>query len=186
MGTAQLAFEGVLWRVQRKWHDRKWRDRNLRDRKLSQSRDRKSRQSGVLSGSMLCACATGSRAISVIIRPFDRKWRQSCERKRPYPEVALTGSRFCACPAFSRAFFLVVVPWLPDVTEGHLTPFGVPWVCATGSCATPVVVVNNVGWECSLWRLRPIIIGNPRVLYLVTGTRPGYLPLLFSYSVKVV
>ena len=27
-----------------------------------------------------------------------------------------------------------------DVTEGF------PWVCATGSCATPVVVVNNVGW----------------------------------------
>ena len=103
---------------------------------------------------------------------FDRKW-QSRDRK-------------WSCPAFSRAFFLVVVPWLPDVTEGHLTPFGVPWVCATGSCATPVVVVNNVGWECSLWRLRPIIIGNPRVLYLVTGTRPGYLPLLFSYSVKVV
>ena len=30
-------------------------------------------------------------------------------------------------------------------TEGHLTPSGFPWVWATGSCATPVVV-NNVGW----------------------------------------
>ena len=109
--------------------------------------------------------------------------RKSCDRKRPCPEVALTGSRFCVCPAFSRAYFLVVLPWLPDVTEGHLTLSGFPWVCVTGSCATFVVVVNNVGWGCSLWRPRPIMIGNSRVLYLVTGTSPGYLPLLFSYSV---
>jgi hypothetical protein len=57
----------------------------------------------------------------------------------------LTGSRLCARPAFSRAFFLVVVPWLPDVPEGHLTPFGVLLGVCNGSCATPVVVVNNVG-----------------------------------------
>ena len=35
-----------------------------------------------------------------------------------------------------------------------------------GSCPTPVVVVNNVGWGCSLRRPRPIIIGSTRVLYL--------------------
>ena len=51
-------------------------------------------------------------------------------------------------PGLSRAFFLVVVTWLPDVTEAHLTPSEFPWVwaCGTGSCATPVVVVSNVGW----------------------------------------
>jgi hypothetical protein len=89
-------------------------------------RDRKSRQSGALSGYMFCACATESCAISALVWPVDRKWCQSRDRKRTCPEVALTGRRFCVCPAFSRAFFLVVAPWLPDVTEGHLTPFGVP------------------------------------------------------------
>jgi hypothetical protein len=34
--------------------------------------------------------------------------------------------KYCACPAFSRVFFLVVEP---DVTKGHLTPFGVPFEC---------------------------------------------------------
>ena len=48
-------------------------------------------------------------------------------------------------------FFLsssTVVTWIPDVTEGHLNPSGFHWVCAcaTGSCAAPVVVVNNVDW----------------------------------------
>ena len=45
-----------------------------------------------------------------------------------WPGAVLTGSMFCACPAFSPAFFFLssstVVPWLPDVTEDHLTPFG--------------------------------------------------------------
>jgi len=61
-----------------------------------------------LSGSVLCACATASCAISALVGPFDRK--------RPCPEVALTGSRFCA-------FFLSNSNM---ATEGHLTPFGVP------------------------------------------------------------
>jgi hypothetical protein len=46
----------------------------------------------------------------------DRKWRH--------------GSMFCACPDFPRAFFLTIVvqvPWLPEVTEGHVTPKGFPW-----------------------------------------------------------
>ena len=65
------------------------------------------------------------------VAPYPPQWghlpevTKSHDRKWPCPEAALIGSRFCACPAFSRVFFLVVVPWLPDVTEGHLTPFGV-------------------------------------------------------------
>ena len=87
------------------------------------------------------------------IRPsgaFYPEVSKSRDRKRPCPEAVLIRSRFCACPAFPRVFFLVVVPWLPDVTEGLLTPFGVLLVCtcATGSCATPIVV-NNVGWVFS-------------------------------------
>jgi hypothetical protein len=94
--------------------------------------------------------------------------------------VALTGSRSCACPAFSRVFFLVVEP---DVTKGHLTPSEFPWVCAT-----PVVTEGHV---IPLGNGRGVFSTtsasyNPRkplVLYLVTGTSLGYLPLLFSYSV---
>ena len=59
-----------------------------------------------------------------------------------------TGSMFCACPDFPRVFFLTIVvqnvvqvPWLPDVTEGHLTLKGFPWVCA---CATG-------SWDVSLF-----------------------------------
>ena len=47
--------------------------------------------------------------ISALVGPFDRKWS--------WPEV---------CSAHAPFFFLVVVTWLPDVTEGHLTSFGVP------------------------------------------------------------
>ena len=46
-----------------------------------------------LSGSMLCACATRSCEISVLVGPFDRKWRHF--RKRPCPEV---------CSAHTRLF----------------------------------------------------------------------------------
>jgi hypothetical protein len=48
----------------------------------------------------------------------------------------LLGSMFCACPAF-RVFFsyysssttyntVVQVAWLPEVTEGHVIPSGLP------------------------------------------------------------
>jgi hypothetical protein len=126
------------------------------------------------------------------VRPSRVFWPEvtkSRDRKGTCPEVALTGSRFCACPAFSGAFFLVVVPWLPDVTKGHLTPSEFPWVCATRSCATPVVVVNNAGWgvlyDVRILYLAGLLELNTCVLYLVTGTSPGYLPLLFSYSVYI-
>ena len=76
-------------------------------------------------------------------------------------------------PGFSRAFFLVVVPWLPDVTEGVRNRK----LCNTRSSSK----------QCRL-RVFSMTFASyyhrkPRVLYLVTGTSPGYLPLLFSYSV---
>jgi hypothetical protein len=83
----------------RKSLGRKWRQSC--DQKWHQSRDRKWRQPRSPSGSMFCACATGSCAISTLLGPFDRKW--------PWPEAVLIGSRFCACPAFSLFFSLVVV-----------------------------------------------------------------------------
>jgi hypothetical protein len=62
---------------------------------------------------------------------------ESRDRKRSCPERALTESMFCACPLFS-VFFLssTVVTWLPDVTEGHLTPSGFPWMCNRKLCNT--------------------------------------------------
>ena len=71
-------------------------------------------------------------------------------------------------PGFSRVFFLVVVvvTWLPDVTEGHVTPVG----SVHGVFSTTSASYNP---------------RKPRVLYLVTGTSLGYLALLFSYSVYI-
>ena len=140
-----------------------------------------------LSGSIFCACATGSCAISTLMGPFCRKSR---DRKRPCPEVAMTGSRFCACPAFPRVFSLVVVTWLPDVTQGHLTPFGVPLGVRNRklrnirsdrrSCDPFGSVLGVFSTTSASYNHR-----KPHVLYLVTGTSHGYLPLLCSYSVYI-
>jgi hypothetical protein len=115
---------------------------------------------------MFGACATGSCAIFAKVGTFWPEVTKSRHWKRPCPEAVLIGSMFCAYPAFSRVFFLVLVPWLPDVTKCHLTPFGVLFVCvcATGSCATPIVV-NNVGWGV-LYDVRSYYHRKPRVLYL--------------------
>jgi hypothetical protein len=164
----------------RKWGDRKWCDRKWR-----QSRDRKWRQSRALSGSRFCACATGSWAISALVGPFNRKWQSHVTgrgpvRKWPWPEEGSAHARL-----FPRAFFLVVVTWLPKVTwslRGSL------WVYATGSCATPVMTEGHVTPLGSILGVFSTTSASynprkPRVLYLVTGTSRGYLPLLFSYSV---
>jgi hypothetical protein len=92
--------------------------RKSRDRKWHQSRDRKWRQSRVMSGSMFCACATGSCVISTLVGPFDRKCQSHVTGrgpvwKWPLPEVCSAHARF------SPHFFLcssTVVTWLPDVS----------------------------------------------------------------------
>ena len=68
------------------------------DRKWRRSHDRKWRQSCAMSGSMFRACATGSRAISALVGPFDRKWQSHVTgrghvRKWPWPEVGSAHSR---------------------------------------------------------------------------------------------
>ena len=66
----------------------------------------------------------------------DRKWRYD-------------RSMFCTCATNSRVCFLTIssstvvqVPWLPEVTQGHVTPSGFPWVraCAIESCAISALV----------------------------------------------
>ena len=140
MGTAQLVFAEVLW--------------GATGNDVSH-----------VTGSYVSHCPEVCSAHAQPSRAFSPKVKSVT-----WLEEALSGSRFCACPVFPRAFFLVVVTWLPMWPKVTWALSGFPWVCA---CATPVVVVvvvvNNVGWGCSLRRPRPIAIGNhrkPHVLYL--------------------
>jgi hypothetical protein len=94
-------------------------------------------------GSMLCACATGNGAISILLGPFHRKWVSHVTetvRKRPWPEVCSAHARI-----FTSSFFLssstkcntvVQVPWLPEVTKGHVIPSEFPW-CAISALVGP-------------------------------------------------
>jgi hypothetical protein len=69
---------------------------------------------------MFCPCATGSCAISALVWPFDRKWRQLRDRKRPCPEV---------CSAHARLFpalFLSSSNMATGCDLRSLDPFGVP------------------------------------------------------------
>ena len=93
-----------------------------------------------MSVSMFCACATGSCAISALVWAF---WLEVTSVT--WPEEALSGSRLCACPIFP-AVFLNSSNMATGCDRRSFDPSEFPWVCATGSCATPVVVVNNVGW----------------------------------------
>ena len=104
--------------------------------------------------SNFCACATGSCAMSA---SFHRKWRQSRDRKRPWPKEALSGSvrvRICnrkLCNLFPRFFYSSSSTSTMD-TEGH--PKGVRMrnrrLCtlhrklATGSGGSRVVVHGGV------------------------------------------
>ena len=110
MGTAQLLFAEVLWGAT---------GSHVAGSDVSH-----------VPGSMFCAYATVSCAISAIVGLFDRKWQSHVTgrdpvRKRPCPEVCYSHARL-----FSAFFSLEVVTWLPDVTKGHLTHSGFHWVCA--------------------------------------------------------
>ena len=159
MGTAQLAFEVVMW-GSATGSDRV-RMRNLRWRHWPWPEV----TSPVVMGSMFCACATGSCAISVLVGPFDRKWQSHVT------ERALTGSMFCAFPAFSRVFFL---------SSSNMATLG--------SCATPIMTEGHVipsevfSTTSASYNHRK----TPRPIFImVTGSIPGYLPLLFSHSVYI-
>ena len=66
------------------------------------------------------------RMRSRMLSPFHRKWQSHVTGRGPVRKWP------CAWPVFPAFFSLsssTVLTWLPDVTEGHLTPFGVPlWV----------------------------------------------------------
>jgi hypothetical protein len=104
------------------------------------------------------------------------------DRKSRHRNVlCMPGSAF---PRFFLTIVVVQVPWLPEVTKGHVIPSGFPWMCecATGSCAISALVGpfhRKCPLVCSLGHPRPISS-------MATGTSPftGYLPLLFSYNIQ--
>ena len=112
--------------------------------------DQKWRPSRALSGSMFCACATGSCAIYTLVGPFDRKWQSHVTGRGPVRKLP-NRSRFCGFPAFSRR---------------SLDPFGVPLSVRNRKLRnTRSDRRSRDPLECSLRRPRPITLGNP-VLYL--------------------
>ena len=116
-----------------------------------------------VSGSMFYACATGSCAISALVRPFSQEVTKSRDRKRSCPALLF----------FPRTFFPRIIP-----------PYFFPVFFFRTFFL--VVVVHHVGLGCSLRRPRPMTIGNYHpfyfhilgVLYDVRVLSPftGYLP----------
>ena len=102
MGTAQLAFEGEYWGA----------------------------TGSHKTGSVLCACTTGSWSISALLGPFYLLVGSDV----PGSDVTGSGRNWMYVLRmrgfFPRYFLLTRVPWLPNVTKGHLTRSGFPWVCA--------------------------------------------------------
>ena len=130
-----------------------------------------------------------------------------------WPDVALTGSdrkyvprMSCFFPRFFLSIAVVQVPWLTEVTKGHVIPSGFLWVCAceTESCAISILWncvpmrnrnLRNIRPSGSFWEVTSSSIGLPLeveggcsvgrprpMLIMATGTSPftGYLLLLFS------
>jgi len=226
-GQTRIWGGGARWWCYRKSRDRKWRDRKWPWPEVTLTGSHVTESAPT--GNMLCACATGSCAISALVGPFHRKWRHKSSRDPlgfPWKggvRACATGSctistlvgpflfRVRACATVSRVFSysssstVVQVPWIP-VTEGHLTPSGIPLGVRMRNrnlrtfhrkLTTDIDVIfprsSAKGWVCSLRRPRPIFS-------MVTGTSPGYLPFpailfsfhwlstlfLFSYNIYVV
>ena len=129
-----------------------------------------------MSGSIVCACATGSCTISAPVEPFSLEITVTWPEETP-SESGPDRKYVLRMPGFPRVFFLVVT-WLPDVIKGHLTPC--VCACATGSCTSPVVTEGHVtpsevvSLGCSLRRPRPIFS-------MVTGIG-GSLPEVTSVT----
>jgi hypothetical protein len=104
-----------------------------------------------LSGSMACACATRSCAISALVAPFDRKWRESRDRKMPYrkqpwPEVCSAHARIF--PAF---FFLTRVVgqfWSEVTSDWRHRKGSCPEVCSTHAWFFPRLFLSS-STKCS-------------------------------------
>jgi hypothetical protein len=164
MGTAQVVFAEDREEVRTIAHDRK-----CRDRKRRLSHGRKWRHSRALSGSMFCACATGSCAISALVGPFWSEVTKSRDRKRLCPEAIPTGSMFSAFPLFTPCvFFLSSSNMANGCDLRSLDSFGVPLGVRIRNRKLRNTRSDRRSHDpfgsvlgCSLRRPRLITIGNP-------------------------
>lgn len=113
-GDGQISICGGAMRSNRKWSCAQREVTTITCHKTGSEVTWVSWPEKTLTGSMLCACATRRCAISALVGPFHRKWRQSRDRKRPCPEAVLIAS---AIGTFSTTTVLQV-PWLPVTPKG--------------------------------------------------------------------
>jgi len=99
MGTAQLAFEGENWGAT-----------GSPVPEVTRSH---------VTGSVFCACTNGSWSISALLGPFYLLIGSDVTGSGRNWMYVLRMPGF-----FPRYFFLTRVPWLPNVTNSHLTPSG--------------------------------------------------------------
>ena len=129
MGTAQLVFEGEYWGAT---------GSHKTGCHVTESR---------VTGSVFCACTPGSWSISALLGPFYLLIGSDV----PGSDVTGSGRNWIdvlRMPGFLPRYFLLTrVPWLPNVTKGHLTPSGFHWVCA---CATGSYAISAPDRK---WRL---------------------------------
>ena len=139
---------------------------------------------------MFCVCTTGSCAISALVGPFSPEMTKSRDRKRScpallffrifFPVLFFTDffhvffSLYFFPRIFFRTFFRVIFfpySFYPYFFHVLFIPvlFGVFFqYYFSVFFSRPfllVVVVQNVGWGCSLRRPRPIAIGNYHPFY---------------------
>ena len=134
---------------------------------------------------MFCVCTTGSCAISALVGPFSPEMTKSRDRKRSCP--ALLFFRIFFPYFFSRTFFTYFFPctFFPVFffvlffasfffrilftrtfySRTFWFFFSVLFFRIFFRPFLLVVVVQNVGWGCSLRRPRPIAIGNYHPFY---------------------
>ena len=119
-----------------------------------------------VSGSMFYACATGSCAISALVRPFSQEVTKSRDRKRSCPALLFFPRTFFPriFPPyfFSRIFF----PYFFFSSSSTSCWFGV--FSATSASydhrKLPPLLFSYI--RCSLRRPRPITIGNYSPLFI--------------------
>ena len=97
------------------------------------------------------------------------------ERDRNYV-LRMPGSAFLLFFFYYSSSIVVQVPWLPEVTEGHVTPFVVPLgVRMRNRSCTISALVGSFHRKCPLW----CSLGRPRLSF----SSPGYLPTFYFHII---
>ena len=89
-----------------------------------------------------------------------------------WPEVCSVHARLFSYYS-SKCNTVIQVPWLPEVTEGHVTPLGFPRVCA---CATCTISAPYSGPFC------PEMTGFFFILFFLFFSFFPFISLFFLYE----